>query len=58
MKRLYWLFGILVFEVAQRFSPFSQITLGEASFFRTIEAHTTPIIKITAGNPVGEILEN
>jgi len=43
MKRLYWLFAILLFAgcgkvLAVRQIP--EITIGEASFFRTLEAHT------------------
>jgi cardiolipin synthase len=58
MKRLYWLVAILTSlgcakVVAVRQIP--QITLGEASFFRTIEAHTdAPIV---SGNRI-EVLLN
>jgi cardiolipin synthase A/B len=58
MKRLHWLFAILVFMgcakvLAVRQVP--QITLGEATFFRTIEAHTdAPIV---SGNRI-EVLLN
>jgi hypothetical protein len=43
MKRLHWLFAIVLFlgcgkVLAVRQIP--EITLGEASFFRTLEAHT------------------
>jgi cardiolipin synthase len=57
MKRLYWLFAILVFVgcakvLAVRQVP--EITLGEASFFRTIEAHTdAPIV---GGNRIDVLL--
>jgi cardiolipin synthase len=57
MKRLYWLFAILVFfgcakVLAVRQIP--QITLGEATFFRTIEAHTdAPIV---SGNRIDVLL--
>jgi cardiolipin synthase A/B len=58
MKRLYWLFAIIAFVgcakvLAVRQIP--EITLGEASFFRTIEAHTdAPIV---SGNRI-EVLLN
>jgi cardiolipin synthase A/B len=58
MKRLDWLFAILVFfgcakVLAVRQIP--QITFGEATFFRTIEAHTdAPIV---SGNRI-EVLLN
>jgi cardiolipin synthase len=58
MKRLYWLVAILTSlgcakVVAVRQIP--QITLGEATFFRTIEAHTdAPIV---SGNRI-EVLLN
>ena len=58
MKRLYWLFAILVFfgcakVLAVRQIP--QITLGEATFFPTLEAHTdAPIV---SGNRI-EVLLN
>jgi cardiolipin synthase len=57
MKRLYWLFAMLVFfgcakVLAVRQIP--QITLGEATFFRTIEAHTdAPIV---SGNRIDVLL--
>jgi cardiolipin synthase len=58
MKRLYWLVAILASlgcakVLAVRQTP--QITLGEATFFRTIEAHTdAPIV---SGNRI-EVLLN
>jgi cardiolipin synthase len=58
MKRLYWLLTILAFfgcarVLAVREIP--EINLGEANFFRTIEAHTdAPIV---SGNRI-EILLN
>src|ERR671925_992011 len=51
MKRLYWLFAVVVFfgcakVLAVRQIP--QIVVGEPSFFRTIEAHTdAPIVSGT-----------
>jgi cardiolipin synthase len=58
MKQLYWLFAILMFlgcakVLAVRQVP--EIALGEASFFRTIEAHSdAPIV---SGNRI-EVLLN
>ena len=58
MKRLYWLFPILILTgcakvLAVREIP--QIVVGEAEFFRTIEAHTdAPIV---SGNRI-EVLLN
>ena len=58
MKRLYWLFAILgvlgcAKVLAVRQAP--ELTLGEATFFRTIEAHTdAPIVR---GNRI-EVLLN
>ncbi len=58
MKRLYWLFAVLVLWSCSSVLAVKQIpeiTLGEATFFPTIEAHTdAPII---SGNRV-EILLN
>jgi cardiolipin synthase len=58
MKRLHWLFAIVLFlgcgkVLAVRQIP--EITLGEASFFRTLEAHTDA--PIARGNRI-EVLLN